>query len=183
MRLKAMQTTMLTLIALMIAPLVHAHTGHAEGLQTAGLVDGFIHPLTGVDHLLVTIAAGFWAARSGNHGVRDVLFLMGMVLFGILAGAACVAYPGLGLESVLVLILIMAGVTVAIAVPQFFGYALFGSFLLYHGITHVLGMPAAASLLLYSTGLILATALLLSLGTLLRHVTLTCCRHNGDPIG
>lgn len=183
MRLNAVQTTLLTLVTLMIAPLAQAHSGPAVGLQTAGLVDGFIHPLTGLDHLLITIAAGYWAARSGNHGVRDVLSLMGLVLAGILAGATCIAYPGLGLESVLVLILIMAGVTVAIAAPQVFGYAVFGSFLFYLGITHVLGMPGAASLVFYAVGMMFATALLLSLGTLLRHVTLTCCRSHGNTIG
>jgi urease accessory protein len=182
MRLNAVHTAVLSLTALMIAPLVQAHTGSAEVTQAAGLVDGFIHPLTGLDHLLVTIAAGYWAARSGNHGVRDVLSFMGLVLAGILVGAACVAYPGLGLESVLVLILIVAGITVAIAAPQVFGYALFGSFLFYHGIAHVLEMPAAASLASYSVGLMFATALLLALGTLLRHVMI-CCKPHEHSIG
>jgi len=54
MRLNAIHTTVLTLITLMIAPLVHAHTGHAVVTHAAGLVDGFIHPMTGLDHLLVS---------------------------------------------------------------------------------------------------------------------------------
>jgi urease accessory protein len=150
MRLNAIQTTVLTLITVLIAPLVQAHTGQAEVSATAGLVDGFIHPLTGLDHMLVAITAG------------------------ILVGAACVAYPGMGLESVAVLILIVAGITVAIAAPQVFGYALFGSFLFYQGITHVLEMPVTVALGFYVPGLLFATALLLALGTLLRHVV--CCR-------
>ena len=174
MRLNAKQTTVLTLITVMIAPLVQAHTGHAGGSATAGLVDGFIHPLTGLDHMLVAIAAGYWAARSGNHGTRDVLSMLGLALAGILAGTACVAYPGMGLESVAVLILIVAGITVAIAAPQVFGYALFGSFLFYQGITHVLEMPVTVALGFYVPGLLFATAMMLALGTLLRHVV--CCR-------
>ena len=105
------------------------------------------------------------------HGSRDLLFLLGAVLAGILVGTASVAYPGL--ESVLVLVMIAAGVAVAIVAPQMLGYALFGSLLVYHGITHMLEIPAAASPVLYSAGLMLATVLLLSLGTLLRHVILT----------
>jgi len=171
MRLNAIHTTVLTLIILIIAPLAHAHSGHAVITHAAGLVDGFIHPMTGLDHLLVTITAGFWAARCGNHGSRDLLFLLGAVLAGILVGTASVAYPGL--ESVLVLVMIAAGVAVAIVAPQMLGYALFGSLLVYHGITHILEIPAAASPVLYSAGLMLATVLLLSLGTLLRHVILT----------
>lgn len=173
MRLNAIHTTVLTLITLMIAPLAHAHDGHAVITHAAGLVDGFIHPMTGLDHLLVTITAGFWAARCGNHGSRDLLFLLGAVLAGILVGTASVAYPGLGLETVLVLFMIAVGVALAIVAPQMFGYALFGSLLVYQGITHILGIPAAASPVLYSTGLLLAAVLLLSLGTLLRHVVLT----------
>jgi len=182
MRLNTVQKIALTLITLMIAPLVDAHTGHAGTTRAAGLVDGFIHPMTGIDHLLVTIAAGYWAARSCNHGMCDVLSFMGLLLAGILTGAACVAYPGLGLETVLVPILIATGVTVAIVAPQLTGYAVFGGFLFYHGITHVLQMPAAATLAVYSVGLMFATALLLSLGTLLRHVMFTRKPH-GSTIG
>jgi len=173
MRLNALHPAVPALIALMFAPLAHAHASHAGIPHSAGLVDGFIHPLTGIEHLLVTIGAGYWAARSGNHGARDVFSFIVVVLAGVLAGIACVTYPGLGLESVAVLILIVAGITVAIAAPQVFGYALFGSLLFYHGITHVLEMPAAATLGVYTTGLMFSTTLLLSLGTLLRHVMLT----------
>ena len=42
---KVIFTSILTFISLLLAPLAHAHTGtHA----TAGLVEGFIHPLTGL---------------------------------------------------------------------------------------------------------------------------------------
>ena len=70
---KVTHTTLLTLITLLVAPCAMAH----EGLHTSiGLIDGFMHPATGLDHLLVAIAAGYWAARSGDHGVRDVLFIL-----------------------------------------------------------------------------------------------------------
>ena len=50
MLLRAMQTTLLMFIALLIAPVAIAHTGHAGIPHAAGLVDGFIHPLTGPEH-------------------------------------------------------------------------------------------------------------------------------------
>jgi len=49
---------------LLVSPLVLAHSG---GGHVAGLADGFMHPVTGLDHLLIAIAAGFWAGRSGDH--------------------------------------------------------------------------------------------------------------------
>ena len=173
---KVIHTSMLTFIALLLAPLAHAHTGtHA----TAGLVEGFIHPLTGLDHLLVAIAAGYWAARAGNHGVRDMGMFLVLLLAGMALGLVSVAFPGLGVASLLAFLLTVAVIAVAIAMPEIFVYVFFGSFALYHGLAHMLEMPASAMVAGYVTGLLISTGLLLALGNLLRHVVITRKPHAG----
>jgi urease accessory protein len=92
MQLRIIHTTVLTLIILLVAPLALAH----GGLHTSnGLVDGFMHPASGLDHLLVAIAAGYWAARGGDHGLRDVLFFLALFAAGSLLGMLSFAVPQL----------------------------------------------------------------------------------------
>jgi urease accessory protein len=174
---KVIHISMLTFITLLLAPLAQAHTGiHATG----GLVEGFIHPLTGLDHLLVAIGAGFWAARAGNHGVRDMAMFLVLLLAGMSLGMVSVAFPGPGIGLLLAFVLTVAVIATAIAMPEIFLYVLFGSFALYHGLAHVLEMPANVMVAGYVTGLLISTGLLLALGNLLRHVVITRKPHAGS---
>jgi urease accessory protein len=169
-------TSILTFISLLLAPLAQAHTGmHA----TTGLVDGFIHPLTGLDHLLIAVAAGYWAARAGNHRVRDMLLFLGLLLGGMLIGLASVAFPALGLGTLLAFLLVVAVIAVAIAMPEKFVYVFFGAFALYHGLSHILEMPGQVMVAGYIIGLLISTGLLLALGSLLRQVVITRKPHTG----
>jgi urease accessory protein len=124
---------MLALATLLIAPLALAHSGAGH---TAGLADGFMHPATGLDHLLIAIVAGFWAGRSGNHGVTDAVYFLSLLLGGMLLGAACLAFPQLHLPTILTVALTVVFVALTIVVPQYFSYIFFGVFAVYHGIVH-----------------------------------------------
>jgi urease accessory protein len=174
---KVIHTSMLTFIALLLAPLVHAHTGIHTG---AGLVEGFIHPLTGLDHLLLAVAAGYWAARTGNHGIRDMAMFLLLLLAGMALGLVSVALPGLGIGLLLAFMLTVAVIATAIAMPEIFVYVFFGGFALYHGLAHMLEMPANVMVAGYVTGLLISTGLLLALGNLLRHVVITRKPHAGS---
>jgi len=173
---KTVYTCMLSFISLLLAPLAHAHPGTQA---TAGLVEGFIHPLTGLDHMLVAIAAGYWAARAGNHGVRDMVLFLGLLLAGMLLGVVSLAFPALGTATLLAFMLTVAVIAVIIAMPEKFIYVFFGGFALYHGLVHILEMPQQVMVAGYMTGLLISTGLLLALGNLLRHVVITRKPHAG----
>jgi len=173
---KTMHTILLTLIMLLLAPLARAHTGLHEA---SGLIEGFIHPLTGLDHMLVAIAAGYWAARAGNHGMRDKGMFLVLLLAGMVLGMISVAHPGLGIATLLAFLLTVAVIAVTIAMPENFAYVFFGSFALYHGLSHLLEMPRHAMVAGYATGLLISTGLLLALGTMLRHVVISRKPHGG----
>ena len=55
MQARTISSFVLGLGALLIAPLAAAHTGLHPG---QGQFDGFMHPASGLDNLLVAIAAG-----------------------------------------------------------------------------------------------------------------------------
>ena len=172
---RSLSTVMLALATLLIAPLALAHSGAGH---TAGLADGFMHPATGLDHLLIAIAAGFWAGRSGNHGVKDAVFFLALLLGGMLMGVACLAFPQLPLPTMLALALTVVFIALSIVVPQHFSYIFFGGFAAYHGVVHMLEMPAPAAVTGYMAGLLFSTGLLLMFGLILRQVVITRKPHS-----
>lgn len=157
-------------LVLLVSPLALAHSG---GASIAGLSDGFMHPVTGLDHLLIAVAAGFWAARSGDHGVPDVLYFLLLMLAGVLLGLVCVQFPQLPLQTLLVIGMTVMFIALTIAAPHYFAYIFFGGFALFHGIVHMLEMPAAVAATGYIVGLMISTGLLLMVGLILKQVVAT----------
>jgi urease accessory protein len=175
MQLKSLSAVLLAFITLLVSPFALAHSG-ADHI--AGLADGFMHPVTGLDHMLIAIAAGFWAARSGSHGVADVVYFVSLLLGGMLLGAVCMAFPQLQLSTTLVLVLTVAFIALSIAAPQHFAYVFFGAFAVYHGLVHMLEMPALITAVGYMLGLVFSTGLLLMLGIILRQVVASRKAHS-----
>ena len=71
-------------VAACLAPAVaFAHPGPGPYM---GLVPGFMHPLTGADHLLVMVAVGILAATLGGRALRalPLTFLAVMALGSVL---------------------------------------------------------------------------------------------------
>src|SRR5262245_27054319 len=60
-----------------------AHSGADAAL---GLKSGFVHPLTGLDHLVAMVAVGLWGAQLGNPAiwVLPITFPLVMAVGGIL---------------------------------------------------------------------------------------------------
>jgi len=70
--------------ASLVSGVAWAHPGH--GLTT-GFAAGFLHPLTGWDHLLVMLSLGVWAARrpQGQGWQLPVLFVLAMAMAALTA--------------------------------------------------------------------------------------------------
>lgn len=169
MQLRSLSVLLLP-ITLLVSPFALAHSG---GGYTAGLADGFMHPVTGLDHLLIAIAAGFWAGRSGDHGVAGMVYFLSLLLGGILLGSCCLLFPQLQLSTILAVLLTIAFIAASIMAPRYFAYLFFGGFAVYHGIVHMLEMPVPAAAMTYMTGLLFSTWLLLMFGLILRQVVAT----------
>lgn len=176
MQLRIIHTTVLTLIILLIAPYALAH----GGLHTSnGLIDGFMHPASGLDHLLVAIAAGYWVARGGDHGVRDVLFFLALFAAGNLLGMLSFAAPQLHVVGAILFLLTVVVIAVAIGYSAWLGHAAFGSLAVYQGMSHLL-TPAHAGMGGFALGLLLATGVLMIFGMILRQVVVTRQPHTGN---
>ncbi|GJD96854.1 HupE/UreJ family protein [Methylobacterium iners] len=145
-----------TLLALLAASPALAHTGHGEA---AGLAQGFLHPLTGLDHVLAMVAVGLIAAQLGGRALLLVpaAFLAMMALGGAL-GAFGIGMPGAEIGIALSVVVLGAALALGRALPVIGAIILVGAFATFHGYAHGAEMPEAASGAAYGLGFLAATA-------------------------
>ncbi|MBI1370212.1 MAG: urease accessory protein UreJ [Planctomycetes bacterium] len=138
-----------------------AHPGHIGH----GLEGGFMHPLSGLDHLLAMIAVGLWAAQVGGRAVWALpAAFVGCMLVGGAIGLSSIELPMIEagiLASVLVLGLM---VTLAAKLPLSVSLCIVALFALCHGYAHGHELPGGASAAEFAIGFSLATALLHAAG-------------------
>lgn len=135
-----------------------AHVGHGD---VHGVVHGFLHPLTGLDHMLAMVAVGMMAAFLGGRA----LWLVPLSFMGMMAVGGALALAGIGLPYVelgISLSVIALGLAVALQLPLPVGVAMAfaGVFAVFHGYAHGAEMPADASGAAYGAGFLAATGLL-----------------------
>ena len=149
------------LVLLLPAPAL-AHTG--EGVA-AGLLSGFLHPLTGIDHLLAMVAVGIWGTQLGRPAIwlLPLTFPLVMSVGGVL-GVRGVPIPAVefgvaGSAAALgLMILLAARPPIAVAA------VLVGAFAIFHGHAHGTELPGAADPLAYGAGFVLVTGMLHAAG-------------------
>jgi urease accessory protein len=134
---------------------VLAHVGDAT---PAGFVDGLLHPMLGIDHLVAMVAVGVLAVLVRRPVAVPAAFVVGL-LAGAGAGLAGVASP-LG-ESAIALSVLVLGLAVAAATAlrvevAIAGVALAGAL---HGNAHGLEAPATRPAL-FVVGFVVATVAL-----------------------
>ena len=166
----------LTLAAMTLAPAAaFAHPGH--GGEHSEFIHGFLHPMTGFDHILAMVTVGILAYQIGGRALWLVptTFLAIMAAGGLLGVAGVSFYfvePGIA-ASVVVL-----GVIVALALkpPVAVAMALVALFAVFHGYAHGIEAPLGSATT-YGAGFMVATALLhaagLALGMLVGRISAT----------
>jgi urease accessory protein len=144
-----------------------AHSGHAEG----GFTSGLLHPMLGLDHLLAMAAIGFWSARQSTpmKNATPAFVIGGMIL------GATLAWGGLslpGVETGITLSVLVTGILIAtlVKLPTVVGGTLVGAFMLFHGFAHGAEMPAGATLAGYLAGFLIATLGITLAGRLLGYM-------------
>ncbi|QCO05202.1 HupE/UreJ family protein [Azospirillum argentinense] len=146
------------LLAATLALPAAAHTGHAGD---AMFVQGLLHPLTGIDHLLTMLAVGVWAAQNGGRAI----WLLPTAFIAMLSGGAVLGMAGIEFPAV------EAGIAASVAVlgllvllnkrvPAAAAAVLVGAFAVLHGHAHGTEMPQTADPFLYGLGFVLSTAML-----------------------
>ncbi|PPD49915.1 MAG: hypothetical protein CTY16_02895 [Methylobacter sp.] len=152
-------TTILSTLATLPA---YAHTGIGA---VHGLLDGIIHPLIGIDHLLVMLAVGLWAAMRGGKSLW-LLPLAFVTAMGVGAGLSMLGITINAAETWVAASVVAAGVLVwrNTRMSSVLAVALVSVFALAHGYVHALELTDGANALAYSAGFLLTTVALHVLG-------------------
>jgi urease accessory protein len=135
-----------------------AHSG--TGL-VGGFISGFLHPVTGWDHLLAMVSVGLWGAVLGRPLIvaLPVIFPVLMVV-GAFLGMVNVPLPPVEL-GIALSVLILGGVIAAgYKAPVWLACTVVAIFAVFHGYAHGKELPSAADPIGYSTGFVLSTGLL-----------------------
>jgi urease accessory protein len=143
--------------------LLHGESAYAHDAGkdlTASFQQGFLHPITGVDHLIAMVAVGLLSGVLGGRAVVTVpaLFVTFLLVGGMFG---FYAFELLGVElwilgSLLLLGVVLAGTEKPSRQLMFVAIALFG---FAHGNAHGLELPLASSALGYAAGFAIASSL------------------------
>jgi urease accessory protein len=138
---------------------------HAQKGEAAGFVTGFLHPISGLDHVLAMVAVGLWGAQLGAPAiwVLPVAFPLVMAMGGVL-GLLGVPLPGVEYGIAASAILLGAAVMFQLRPPLTVAAIMVGGFALFHGHAHGTELPPGQSALLYSLGFVIATGCLHGVG-------------------
>ncbi|MES2579720.1 MAG: HupE/UreJ family protein [Pseudomonadota bacterium] len=163
-----MKKILLTCLLVGFSSLAFAHPGHelaGNGLESA--YAGFMHPLTGWDHLLVMLAIGVWASKlSGNARWQLPLTFLSIMTFGAVLGLAGITFSGV--ETAIAASVMAMGLLLAInlPIPAISRIGIVAVFAIFHGMAHGVELHSQQSYAALG-GMLIATSLLHTIGLLL----------------
>ena len=155
--LKFFVSSLLFLLVFSEPAFAHADPASLKG----GFMSGFMHPISGLDHVVAMVAVGLWGAFLGRPAIWVLPVVFPLVMaFGGALGVAGVPIPHI--ETGIALSGVVLGLVVLFAVkpPMWIAAIIVGAFAIFHGHAHGAELPNAANPLIYSVGFVIGTGLL-----------------------
>ena len=144
-----------------LASLATPALAHVGVSSTDSFSTGVLHPLSGLDHIMVMITVGLWATLKGGRAI----WIWPPAFVGVMLVAGALAMAGLPIPFVepgILASVVALGLLVALAVdiPVWLGAVIIGIFALFHGHAHGIEVPEAVMGVEYMAGFAIATACL-----------------------
>ena len=134
----------------------HSGTGLAGGFGS-----GFLHPLTGWDHLLAMVSVGLWGAILGRPLIVALpVIFPAMMVVGAFFGILHVPMPPVEIGIAVSVLVLGSVIALGYRAPVWLACGIVALFALFHGYAHGNELPSAADPVGYSTGFVLSTGLL-----------------------
>jgi urease accessory protein len=151
---------------------VFFHTGPPGGTA----IQGFLHPLMGLDHLLAMVTVGMLSAQMGGRAIWTVpsTFVLVMALGGVL-GFQGVPVPFVERGIAASVVVLGLAVLAQRSVPELVAMVVVALFATFHGHAHGVELGVVASALdatAYVLGFMVATAGLHVIGALIGYIAL-----------
>ena len=141
---------------------------HVQKGAVAGFSSGFLHPVSGWDHILAMIAVGLWGAQLGSPSIwlLPVTFPMMMAIGGFFG---LIGVPLPGVEYGIAFSAFLLGLLVAFEkrFPLGLCMAIVGFFAIFHGYAHGAEIAPDSSPVAYSLGFVVSTGCLHGVGILI----------------
>ena len=139
-----------------------------EGGAAAGFASGFLHPLTGADHVMAMIAVGLWGAqlRAPAMWMLPVAFPLMMALGGLL-GLLAMPLPGVEIAIAASALVLGGLVSMEARLPLAAALLIVAAFAIFHGHAHGAELAPGTSAAAYSLGFVIATGMLHAVGILI----------------
>lgn len=149
----------------LIAGQAMAHTGEGSALS-----HGWLHPLTGLDHMTAMIAVGAWSAQIGGRAIWiiPVTFVSFMFLGGLI-GFEQVDLPYTEIGVAFSIILLGLAIAFHKVLPIAFAVPAIGIFGICHGYLHGYEMPIQENRILFTIGFLTTTATLHIVGIIIAY--------------
>jgi urease accessory protein len=133
--------------------------------QAIGFLTGFLHPISGLDHVLAMVAVGLWGAQLGAPAIWMLPVAFPIVMaFGGMLGLMGVPLPGTEIGIAASAIMLGALVMFEIRPPLVVAGLVVSFFAIFHGHAHGSELPPGQNALLFSIGFVIATGCLHALG-------------------
>lgn len=158
------------LVTTALATAAQAHTG--TGI-IGGFSSGFLHPITGWDHVVAMVAVGLWGAFLGSPAIWILPVVFPLVMaFGGMLGVMGVPMPfvetGIALSGIVLGLAVLFGTRA----PIWLASIIVGVFAIFHGHAHGAELPVSANPFAYAMGFVIATGLLHLFGIAFGFLTL-----------
>jgi urease accessory protein len=147
----------------LFSPLVFAHSGHG-----GAIANGFLHPLTGIDHLLAMLGVGVWSAQQSGRA-RWAIPVSFVSLMAVSAWIAALGYSPAFVESGIATSVLLIGLLISFSAraSAVVGASVASVFAVFHGLAHGLELPGSVNGSLYGVGFLATTILLHAAGIFL----------------
>jgi urease accessory protein len=143
--------------------LLAATSALAHSQPGGGLLHGFLHPFTGIDHLAAMLIVGVWAARhTGAARLALPFTFLSSMLIGALIGKPGWVLPAV--EALVVASAMVFAIALLARIRLTLSVALVAGFGLFHGFAHIAELPTEADFRLFTAGMLAGTALLHAIG-------------------
>lgn len=142
----------------------------------AGAIEGFLHPLLGIEHLIAMVAVGLLSAQIGGRAIWTVpLAFISLMAVGGVLGLFGIATPIIAYGIAASVILLGIALFVQKRIPETIALAVIGIFALFHGYAHGEAVPPEQTFIFivaYIVGFIISTAGLHVIGALVGFIAL-----------
>nr|WP_246541807.1 HupE/UreJ family protein [Collimonas antrihumi] len=149
-----------------MASAASAHIG--QGDMAGGFKTGFLHPISGLDHVIAMVAVGLWGAQLGRPAiwVLPVTFPLVMTIGGVM-GVLGVPLHGIEVGIAMSALVLGGMISFAVRPPLWIAGLIVAGFAICHGFAHGAELPSSANPLTFAIGFVLATGLLHACGIVL----------------